>query len=423
MKGKTKSKKKTKIISDNSILSAVDVGKDDNYASFFLPDNREINRIKFSNTKEGFNTFWTQVLIIMKRYRLDQVVIGYESTGSYGIPFVHYFSHKPNVKLVQVNPLHTKKAREIVGNSPGKTDKKDPGVIATIIRLGRWLSVVIPKGTAAELRSLATAREGHLKDYRNLSNRLHSLVCEIFPEFDKNLGTSSKTALKLLQEYTTPEEIINLGLEELIKKVRSYSRGMLEESVSRSLYKGAKESVGIKEGLRSKVMHIKQIMAQINKLDGFIKEIEIQMVELLKEIPYSKNLLSIKGIGNITVAVIIGEIGDLREFSCQSEVIKMAGLDLYEISSGKHKGKKRITKRGRSLLRKMLYYAALNTVKKGRIMHKEYQRLINSGMIKNKALIAVAKKLLKIMFAMVRDDVGFIEGYKGNNITGFKKVA
>ena len=69
----------------------------------------------------------------MKRYRLDQVVIGYEPTSSYGIPFVHYFSQKPNVKLVQVNPMHTKKAWEIVGNSPGKTDKKDLETLSLLL--------------------------------------------------------------------------------------------------------------------------------------------------------------------------------------------------------------------------------------------------------------------------------------------------
>ncbi len=76
----------------------------------------------------------------------------------------------------------------------------------------------------------------------------------------------------------------------------------------------------------------------------------------LGKIPYSSKLLSIKGLGVVSVAGIIGEIGDFKKFKTRSEIMKLAGLDLFEISSGKRKGQRRISKRGRSLLRTDLYY-------------------------------------------------------------------
>jgi transposase len=84
--------------------------------------------------------------------------------------------------------------------------------------------------------------------------------------------------------------------------------------------------------------------------------VEAEMDKYLGEIPYSRSILSIKGIGTITAAGLIGEIGDFRQFHTISEVMKHAGLDLYEISSGKHKGEKHISKRGRHLLRKILFF-------------------------------------------------------------------
>ncbi len=94
---------------------------------------------------------------------------------------------------------------------------------------------------------------------------------------------------------------------------------------------------------------------------------------------------------------LIGEVGDFSKFSPQSEIMKLAGLDLYEISSGKRKGLRRISKRGRSLLRKILFYAAIQMIRKNGIMYEYYVRLTGRGMERMRALIAVSRKLLGII--------------------------
>jgi transposase len=110
------------------------------------------------------------------------VIVGYESTGPYAEPLIHYLRQK-SVKLVQVNPLHTKKMKEINDNSPLKSDQKDPRVIADVIRLGRALSVVIPEGDAAYLRRLNNVRERHVRERTSLLNQLQQFVFLLFPEF------------------------------------------------------------------------------------------------------------------------------------------------------------------------------------------------------------------------------------------------
>ncbi|MEZ6177319.1 MAG: transposase [Candidatus Scalinduaceae bacterium] len=118
-----------------------------------------------------------------------------------------------------------------------------------------------------------------------------------------------------------------------------------------------------------------------------------------------------KGIGDITVAGLIGEVGDFREYKTISEILKFAGLDLFEISSGIHKGQRRISKRGRSLMRKLLFFASINVVHKGGIMHEYYQGCLARGMLKMKALTAVSRKLLGVIFALVRDHSEYIGNY------------
>jgi transposase len=100
----------------------------------------------------------------------------------YGEPMVHYLMKKP-VRIVQVNPMHTKRVKEINDNSPLKTDEKDPRVIADIIRWGHALSIVIPEGDAAYLRRLNNSRERHVRERTALVNQLQQQVFLLFPEF------------------------------------------------------------------------------------------------------------------------------------------------------------------------------------------------------------------------------------------------
>lgn len=110
------------------------------------------------------------------------MVVGFESTGQYAEPLLHYLT-KRRVALVQVNPMHTKRLKELQGNSPNKTDQKDPKVIADIIELGHALTVIIPEGAAAELRRLTQARERAIQRRTALFNQLQDLVFVLFPEF------------------------------------------------------------------------------------------------------------------------------------------------------------------------------------------------------------------------------------------------
>jgi len=110
---------------------------------------------------------------------------------------------------------------------------------------------------------------------------------------------------------------------------------------------------------------------------------------------------------------LIDEVADFKKFDTISEIMKLAGFDLYEISSGKHKGMRRISKRGRPLMRKLLFFAAINTVKSKGIMHEPYQKMQGRGMPKIKALVAISRKLLRIIYALARDDTTYMEDYKG----------
>lgn len=403
--------KKLKKVNKKTLIVTVDIGKTTNMGYGRCPNRTEIKPFEFSNNGQGFKKFWKRMVEAKEANHLEEIVVGFESTGSYGEPLQHFLM-KRSVPMVQVNPMHTKRLKELQGNSPGKTDRKDPKVIADIIELGHALTVVIPEGAAAELRRLTHARERAIRRRTGLFNQIQDLVFMVFPEFlqvMKNIKTRS--AQYLLRHYPCPEDIIECGLETLRARLRRISRGKLDKERAQVLYMAAGHSVGLQEGRKAILFEIREILSEIESSDQFIEKVEQEMAVLLPEIPYSHSILSLKGIGEVTAAGLIGEVGDFRKFHTLSEVLKLAGLNLFEISSGRHQGNRHISKRGRSLLRKILFFAAINTVRKGGVMHTAYQRHLDQGMPKIKALVAIAQKLLGVVFALVRDHNEYVENF------------
>jgi len=403
--------KKLKRISEQTLLVTVDIGKVKHTGYCRFPNGTEGKPFEFFNSRNGFEELWWRVCQAKRSLNLAEVVVGFESTGPYAEPLLH-FLRKRDVRLVQVNPLHTKRLKELQGNSPNKTDQKDPKVIADIIELGHALTVIIPEGTVAELRRLTQARERSIQRMSMLMSQLQDLVFLIFPEFITVMkDITIKSTQYLLKNYPRPQDIVEQGIDGLAQILKKVSRGQLGKERAEALYQAAVESIGIGEGRESIVLEIREIVFSIESIEKFVKEIEKHMSKHLKDVPYSRCILSIKGIGEITAAGLIGEMGDFKNYRIISEVIKHAGLDLFEISSGKHRGTRRISKRGRPLLRKLLFFASINVVRKGGILHKQYQHHLEKGMPKMKALVAISRKLLSIIFALVRDHSVYIAEY------------
>jgi len=404
--------KNSKAVNQKILIATIDGGKEKHYGYFRCPDGTEGKSQPFLNNGRGFQEFWERISSAAKTHSLEEIVVGFESTGPYMEPLAQFLRSKQGVRLVQVNPMHTKRLKELSGNSPLKTDRKDPKVIADIIELGHALTVVIPEGPAAELRRLTQGRERTITSRTRLFNQLQCLLASIFPEFlqvMKDVKTAS--ALYLLRHHPMPQDIVKLGESALASLLRKVSRGKLREDRARALFEASSASVGIRDGRDSMLLEIRLILETIASHEHFIEGLEVEMERYLEQIPYSHIILSLKGIGPITTAGLIGEVGDFTKFGTISEVLKLAGLDLYEVSSGKHRGKLRISKRGRPHMRKLLYLAALSAVRKGGVMHEWYQRALGRGMKKTKALVAVSRKLLGIIFALVRNHSVYVENY------------
>jgi len=388
----------------NSLIIAIDIGSKAHFVYWCDVQGTEGKIESITNTRKGFEKLCRIIETAKKKTGLSRVMVGYEPTGPYYLPLLHFLSEKP-VKLVQVNPFHTRRTKEIVDNSPLKSDKKDPRVIALLMKFGFFMDVVIPRGSAAMLRNLSSIRERACGDRTAATNRLHDLLFCIFPEFETILKLSTVTGRHLLQHYPTPQSLLDLGKEQLTAIMQKVSKKQFGVDDAERLLDAAAHTVGIPEGIPARLFELHHLLMTIKNLDTYIANVDKQMAAELKTMPESKILLSIKGVGRVTAAYILGEVVDFHAYPTQASILKMAGLTLYEVSSGDHRGSRHITRRGRALLRKALYLACLGMVKHNGIFYEPYQRLLHRGKIKSKALVVLMRKLLRIMFSLVRNGV------------------
>ena len=152
---------------------------------------------------------------------------------------------------------------------------------------------------------------------------------------------------------------------------------------------------------------------EVKQTERMLHEIKKELKGLLLQLPAAQHLLSIPGVGYLSAAIFLGELGNPEYFHRAKQIIKYAGYDPQESDSGKRIGRKVISKKGRWLLRKYLYLMSVSTVNHSTFFRKYYQRWLKTknrfGQLlkKKEALCAVAIKLIKVIFAFLRDKRAF----------------
>jgi len=163
----------------------------------------------------------------------------------------------------------------------------------------------------------------------------------------------------------------------------------------------------------------KKVMKQLKKL---IATIENEITETEQEISeqlYSKpevadrikHVTGVKGIGILTAATVLAETNGFTLFKSIPQLISYAGYDIVESQSGNHTGKTRISKKGNSRIRRILYMPALSVVKYDLEGFKAFfERILAKHHQKMKAYVAVQKKLLVLIYTLWRKNEAFKPG-------------
>ena len=351
-------------VTDSTMVVGIDIGSQIHYARAFDNRGRELTKriFSFHNDLEGFNSFnlWAETL--KTENKKTAVLIGCEPTGHYWFAFAKYVNDHQK-RLVMVNPFSVKKIKELDDNSPKKTDSKDPKTI-------------------------------YFPEYLGLYTRFDAI-----------------SGLAVLEKAPLPKDVIALGVNGIRKiwhdkKMRG--RGVTKDR-AKTLVEAAHNSVGLDGGIGTKselYMLLEEHRLWTSQLEAVNKVLE----EMILKVPHVEKLLAIKGVGSITIAGFIAEVGDIRRFDSPKQIQKYAGLELVENSSGKHKGRTRISKRGRRKLRKILYQVMVPLLarnKEFRGIYDYYVTRVKNPLKRRQAMVAVSCKLIRVFYAVLTKGVEY----------------
>lgn len=299
-----------------------------------------------------------------------------EPTGHYWKALANYLIMH-DITVVMVNPYHTKRAKELDDNSQTKSDKKDALTIAKLIRDGRYYEVYMPKDQFAELRVLSNSRISLMKRYNALKNTITAVIDEYFPEivtvFKKPLN--SKASIQILKSCPFPSLILELGVEGVLCEIKKAVKKTVGIKKAQQLVEIAQNSIGVDYALTSAKLKLGLMLEELELLTKQIEQIKTEMEKALAGTGIGEIILGIPGIGVVTGAGFLGEIGDPLRFDSPRQINKMAVYNLIEDSSGKNKSGTAISKRGRKNLRNVLYRMAMTMVAVNREMKELYRYL------------------------------------------------
>ena len=164
----------------------------------------------------------------------------------------------------------------------------------------------------------------------------------------------------------------------MLTEIKSAVKKTVGRKKAKQLLEAAQNSIGVDYGESSAVFRIKQYMTELEMIENQLVEVEEEMNVALEKTGLSEYLLSIPGAGVVSMASVLGEMGDPLRFENPRQMSRMAGYNLIEDSSGKNKSGTCISKRGRKNLRCVLYKMALTMVAVNSEMKQLYSYLKTS---------------------------------------------
>jgi len=406
MKYKQKKKQNQRIlrITNQTLVVGVDIAKNTHVARSIDFRGIELGRdCVFENSREGLTKLVSWMKEIQREHAKTDVIFGIEPTGHYWFPLAE-FLQKEDIKVVVVNPHHVNKTKELEDNSQTKNDYKDAKVIADLVRNGKYSEPQLPMDVYADLRIYMNVREKVMVNLGQVERRIQNWLDRFFPEYSQVFKDwSGKASLIALAEFPTPQEVVSLGVSAILTRWKQDVKRAVGIKRAEKLVKVASSSIGITQGRTAAKVEMKALLEQYELLTRQMEEIMHQVERLLERIPGSAEMLSIPGVGITTLAGFLAETGELSNYDHGQQIIRLAGFNLRENSSGKKKGKSTISKRGRARLRALAYRAIMPMVAKNpefQALHRYYTTRTVNPLKKKQSLIALCGKLFRVLHTL-----------------------
>jgi len=380
---------------------ALDVSKGKSYVVIY-EEEVCIAEWEIKHNQEGFNQLKSQLC-------KETTEVVFEATGVYSKQ-IETFLKTERISYCILNPLLAKKQTD--GLRGNKTDKVDAHKLAqSHYRFDREKKNH-QTSIYSEIHEVSILYDEVHNSLIKQRVQLHAVLQQCFPEIETLYSSNlSKYALKIIERFPHPayiKELSKTRIKNIIlastKKNISKEEALLKADELIHLADMSYPAVDKDHFLVTKVQYkIKQIQQLFDTKERLSKK----MIEQSKKLNEFSVLVSIPGIGPLTAALMISELGDIRRFSTSNQLNAYVGIDIRTHQSGTMRKKDRINKRGNARARKILFFTIRNMLKTQNTAPNHivdyYYKLKKQPYSKRDkvAVIACMNKLLKVTHYLV----------------------
>jgi len=293
-----------------------------------------------------------------------------------------------------------------------KTDAKDARTIAETARLrGDLAPVSVPDQIVGDLQVLTARRDDLMADWVRGVNRLRELLGSIFPGLEEAFDYSTRSALILLTGFQTPAGVRAAGVDGVtayLREHRAWTPG-ISAMAATAVTVAAEQDLALPAETVTAPL-IARLARQLLDLDREIKDLDKQLTTRFGEHPHAPIITSIDGFGPILGAELLADTGGdlVAAFGTPDRLAAYAGLAPVPRDSGRVHGNLHRPKRYHRGLRRVFYLAAFSAIKKPDGPSRAfYQRKRDEGKRHVPALIALARRLVNLVWALIRDNRTF----------------
>lgn len=288
-----------------------------------------------------------------------------------------------------------------------KTDARDAVVIANSARMRRdFLAVAPPTELVATLTLLLSHRGELVEDWVRTINRLRRLMTGVSPALERALNFTSIAVLILISAHQTPDQIRRAGRDELIAHLRRH-RALHAAKVADTALAAAGQQTVTLPGQDTAAALAADYAAALLSLHRRIKDTDRAVEAAFASHPQADIIRSMPGMGPLVAAEFAVAVGDLSTFASPDRLASYAGLAPVPRDSGKRTGNLHRPQRYNRRLRRVFYMAALTTIRFDGPNRDYYQRKRAEGRKHQQALIALARRRVDVLWALLRDNRTF----------------
>lgn len=391
---------------ENLLVIGVDVSKDtlDAFAKHAQEEGHQELNAQIPNRTAKIEAMLEEFSAYAKEVGLEGLLIVCEPTGGYEEKLLEA-ARRLGHQTAYVNAEHVANASVIESGDQGKTDPMDARVIAMVAEMDKTQEERVLQGEHALLRELGRQYEAEDQAVVRARTRLHDLLKKLFLDLEKSKSfVFSNTGGAVAELYGwNPQAIIEGGFASFRQKMKEKVK-QVRESTLEELWAQAKRSARQHMPVEQRKVlerRLRQLWADYKRHEGRKEEIAEKMGELFEHLRQKGEAPDrIGSLSSVMMGRLIGESGPLTDFDHWRELLHYCGLNLYERESGTYKGETKISKKGRSRLRKVLGQAVFALVQTEGPLADYFYRKREEGTGYWKAMVATMRKLCKVLYGL-----------------------